>query len=100
MIIKGSKSKLEGLLKQIELYEDLLELLKEEQELLEAGADTTELKEKQRELRDEIKGIDLEYDLKRSEKLRLITKNDIDKLNKFEPLLKELYQLDQKIKSS
>ena len=96
--IKGSKNKLEGLFKQIDLYQDLLELIKEEKQFLEEKKDTTELKEKQREVRDEIKKIDLEYDFDQSEKLSLISKNNIDKLNKFKPLLKELYELEQKTK--
>ena len=90
------KDKLEGLLKQIELYEDLLVFLEQEYELLEEGKDTTEVKEKQRELRDEIADLDTEYNLKQGEKLRLISENDVEELNQFKPLLKELYNLEQK----
>lgn len=92
------KDKLEGLLKQVELYEDLLAYLEQEYELLEEGKDTTEIKEKQRELRDEIADLDTEYNLKQGEKLRLISENDVEELNKFQPLLKELYNLEQKNK--
>ncbi|MBM7557283.1 flagellar biosynthesis protein FlgN [Halanaerobacter jeridensis] len=90
------KDKLEGLLKQIELYEDLLAFLEQEYELLEKGEDTTEVKEKQRELRDEIADLDTEYNLKQGEKLRLISENDVEELNQFKPLLKEIYNLEQK----
>ena len=92
------KDKLEGLLKQVELYEDLLAYLEQEYELLEEGEDTTEVKEKQRELRDKIADLDTEYNLKQSEKLRLISENDIEELNQFKPVLKELYNLEQKNK--
>lgn len=92
------KDKLEGLLKQIELYEDLLAYLEQEYKLLEAGKDTTEVKEKQRELRDEIADLDTEYNLKQGEKLRLISENDVEELNQFKPLLKEIYNLEQKNK--
>ena len=92
------KDKLEGLLKQVELYEDLLAFLEQEYELLEAGKDTTEIKEKQRELRDEISDLDTEYNLKQGEKLRLISENDVEELNQFKPLLKELYNLEQKLR--
>ena len=94
------KNKLEGLLKQVDLYEELLEVLKKEYEQLENEKSILELEEKERELRDEISDIDTEYHLSKTEKLRLINENDIEELNRFEPLLKELYSLEQKTKKS
>ena len=92
------KDKLEGLLKQVDLYEELLDIIKEEIELLQKEEDIANLKEKERELRDEISDIDTEYHLSKTEKLRLISENDIEELNRFKPLLKELYDLEQKTK--
>ena len=89
--------KLEGLIEQIDLYEELLDLIKEEYELLEAGEDIAALEEEERELRDEISDLDTEYHFSKTEKLRLINENDIEELNRFEPLLKELYKIEQKI---
>ena len=97
-IIKKKKDTLQALLDQIDLYRDLLDLLKEKQELLEAEEDITDLEEKERELRDEIREIDQDYNLKQTDKLRLISKNDIEELNEFKPLLKELYDVEQKTK--
>ncbi|MFO7820014.1 MAG: flagellar biosynthesis protein FlgN [Halanaerobacter sp.] len=90
------KDKLEGLLKQVDLYEELLDIIKEEIELLQEGEDISELQEKERELRDDISDIDTEYHLSKTEKLRLISDNDIEELNRFEPLLRELYEMEQK----
>ena len=98
IFIKGSKNKLEGLLKQIELYEELLDIIKEENQLLQKEEEIAELKEKERKLRDNISDIDTEYHLSKTEKLRLISENDIEELNRFKPLLKELYEMEQKTK--
>jgi hypothetical protein len=98
IIIKKKKDTLEALLEQIKLYRDLLDLLKEKQQLLEAEEDITAIEEKERELRDEIREIDQDYNLKQTDKLRLISKNDIEELNEFKPLLKELYDVEQKTK--
>ncbi len=92
----GEEDSLDGLKKQVELYQELLALTKEEHDLLQEGEDTSEIKEEQRELRDEIQNIDLKYDIDQTDKLRLIKESDVEELQQFEPVLKELYALEKK----
>lgn len=92
----GEEDSLDGLKKQVELYQELLALTKEEHDLLKEGKDTSEIKEEQRELRDEIQNIDLKHDIDQTDKLRLIKESDVEELQQFEPVLKELYALEKK----
>ncbi|MCK8827036.1 flagellar biosynthesis protein FlgN [Natroniella acetigena] len=94
-MLQAEKEKIEQLKKQVDLYQELVELVEEEQELLKQGQPTAELKDGQREIRDEIAGIDLKFNLSQGDKLKLMVKSDDQKLKQLKPTLQKLYSLEK-----
>ncbi|GAB6100066.1 hypothetical protein JCM16358_19450 [Halanaerocella petrolearia] len=86
---------LSALEEEVDLYQEILELTKEKNKLLKNNEDTSEIDEKKRELRDQISNLDLKFDIKQIDKFNIVNKSDIDKINQFKPMLKELYALEQ-----
>jgi type III secretory pathway component EscU len=81
---------------QVDLYQELLELTKKEHKLLKEDGDPTEVQEEKREIRDEIAAIDMKFNIKQSNKLKLIMSSTSEKLQQFKPTLKKLYDLEKK----
>ncbi|MBM7623047.1 flagellar biosynthesis protein FlgN [Sporohalobacter salinus] len=100
--MKANKEAIPKIEEQVELYQDLLELLKEEHQLLTEDKDVSDLQEEKRKIKDEIANINTElnvkFTIKRADKLKLIMNSDSDKLNQLEPTLKKVYELEQKNK--
>ncbi|WP_408955701.1 flagellar biosynthesis protein FlgN [Natroniella sp. ANB-PHB2] len=94
-MLKSEKEKIEQLKKQVELYQELVELVEEEQQILKQGQQTVELKGKQREIRNEIAGIDLKFNLSQGDKLKLMAQSDDEKLKQLKPTLQKLYSLEK-----
>ncbi|ADL11813.1 hypothetical protein [Acetohalobium arabaticum] len=85
---------------QVELYQELLEVLKKENQLLTEDKDVSDLQEQKREIKDEIADINTELNVKftisQGDKLRVIMNSDSEKLNQLKPTLEEVYELEQK----
>lgn len=85
---------------QVELYQELLEVLKKENQLLTEDKDVSDLQEQKREIKDEIADLNTElnvkFTIKRADKLKLIMNSDSEKLNQLKPTLEKVYELEQK----
>ena len=101
--MKVNEDALSKIEEQVELYEDLLEVLKKENELLTEDKDVSNLQEQKREIKDEIADINTElnvkFTIKRADKLKLIMNSESDKLNQLKPTLEKVYELEQENKS-
>ncbi|MCK8824102.1 hypothetical protein [Fuchsiella alkaliacetigena] len=81
---------------QLELYQQLLELIRKENNLLEAAQEIdAELLTEKREVRDQIAKIDLVLNAKNTSKFELMQAAEDDKLTELKSILEELYSLEK-----
>ena len=81
---------------QLELYQQLLELIRKENKLLEAAQEIdAELVTEKREIRDQIAKIDLVLNAKNTSKFELMQAAEDDKLTELKSILEELYSLEK-----
>ena len=81
---------------QLELYQQLLELIRKENKLLEAAQEIdAELVTEKREIRDQIAKIDLVLNAKNTSKFELMQAAEDDKLTELKSILEELYSIEK-----
>ncbi len=100
-MLKSEAAKIKELEKEVELYQELLELVKAENQILKGdmNKDLADIKSEQRELRDSIERIESKFKISKLDKAKLLRKSNSSKLNLIKPLVAEIYELEKENQS-